>query len=216
MMKAVIFDFDGVLVDSEHANVGAAAQTFREFGHSLSDAQIKRVPGMSSKDYIPLFLRELGLPPELFENFNKKIWENYLALWDTDMVKPMPFAYEVVKMLGERGVVCSIATSNHMISIEKFINRFGFHDMFSRILTGEDVVNRKPHPEVYLTMKKQLGFADSEMIAVEDTGHGLASAKDAGLQCAVIPTPFSRHHDFSRADFILSSLRELPAIVFRG
>ncbi|MDO8600904.1 MAG: HAD family phosphatase [bacterium] len=214
MIKAVILDFDGTVVDSESVNVAAAIQTFQELGYPLSDAQKERVLGKSSKDFIPVFLQELGLLPELFENLYQKNWKNYLALWDTDMVKPMPFACEVIKALHDRGVVLSIATSNHHVSVEKFISRFGFHDTFRYILTGEDVVERKPHPEIYIAMQEKLALPAGDIIAVEDTGHGLASAKDAGLRCAVVPTSFSRGHDFSRADYILSSLQELPAIVF--
>lgn len=214
MIKAVIFDFDGILVDSEPVNIAAAVKTFQESGYPLSDAQKEQIPGKSSKDFIPLFLQDFGLASELFENLYQKNRKNYLALLDADIVAPMPFACDAVRMLRDSRVILSIATSNHKISVEKFIGRFGLYNIFRHILTGEDVVNRKPHPEIYLMMKKRLGFADSEIIAVEDTEYGLLSAKDAGLRCAVVPTDFSRHHDFSRADHILSSLQELPAIVF--
>lgn len=214
MIQAVIFDFDGVLVDSEPANVAAAVRTFREFGHPLSGAQQERIPGRSSKDFIPEFLRDFGLPPELFENLYAQNRETYFSLWDTDVVQPMPFACETVGVLHERGIALSIATSNHRMSVQKFISRFRLDNIFAHILTGEDVANRKPHPEIYQTMARKLQLPVEYIIAVEDTERGLISAKDAELRCAVIPNVFSRHHDFSRADYVLSSLRDLHAVVF--
>ncbi|TSC89299.1 MAG: haloacid dehalogenase superfamily protein, subfamily IA, variant 3 with third motif having DD or ED [Parcubacteria group bacterium Gr01-1014_3] len=213
MIKAVIFDLDGTLLDSERVNIGAAVKTFQELGHPLSREDQSWLAGRSSKDFIPVFLKKFGLSGDLFDSLFVKNHENYLELWDTDLAQLMPGVIGVLHFLLKQKKILSMATNNSWPIVERFLTRFCLKNVFTHITVGDDVEHRKPHPEIYMTAHKKLRLSAIEIIAVEDLATGLISAKEAGLPCAVVPTEWSKDQDFSRADYILSSLQELLSIV---
>lgn len=212
MIQGIIFDFDGVLVDSERVNIEAAIKTFKDIGKSLNTREIASIPGTSSIDFIPRFLRSRGID-DLIEY--KKLYEinleNYNTLW-SDIVTMYPSTKETIETLIDQGKKLAIATTNRREIVNIFFNKFGTRDVFSVVVTGEDVKKRKPDPEVYLTALERLGFPQEAVIAVEDTAIGLRAAKSAGIRCAVIPNEHSKDDNFSEADFALSSINDLLKI----
>ena len=213
MIKAVIFDFDGVLVDSEKANIEAAVATFKELELPLSEVEIQSIPGRSSVDFIPLFLENRNIADS---SVHRLVWEknkdNYDKIWD-EAVSLTPGVNQLISSLKENGKVLAIATTNRQVTVEKFFRKFGFRQSFSAIITGEDVTKRKPDPEVYLLVAQKLGVNTNEAIAVEDTEVGIKSAKAAGLKCIAVPNGYTKDDDFSEADYIASSIMEVSKFV---
>ena len=212
MIKGIIFDFDGILVHSENANIQAAIKTFDDIGLPLTDEERNSIPGRSSIDFIAEFLRARGddsvtSHEEVFM-CNK---ENYKSIWHT-AVAMFPHVKNTLEVLHTQNIVMGIATTNRLETIEMYFQNFGTRDYFSFIVTGEDVQKRKPDPEVYSLAIEKSGLTSEELIAVEDTHVGLTSAKRAGLRCAVIPNEYTLDHDFREADYILDSIGELLKI----
>jgi len=210
--KAFIFDFDGTLVESEHVNIAAARQAFESFGYRLLENDHSYVVGRSSADYIPILAEKYGIPVELAETIRKNQREAYQGLWD-EIATIMPDAKNTLEILKSRNKMLSLATTNRIHTVEKFINAFDLHGFFSLILTQEDVTHRKPHPEVYLLAKQRIALSEEEILVVEDSEVGVAAAKAAGLYCAAVPNQHTRSHDFSRADYVCGSLKEILKLV---
>lgn len=213
--EAVIFDLDGVLLLSEHVNVEAMVITMRLHGMPLTDEETAIIPGRSSMDVIPGFLKRRGVPESEHLAVVDENRDRYDRLWDT-RVELAPHADSVIKALRDRGIPLAIGTTNRRTVVEKFIKRFGFDGAFPVIVTGKDVARRKPDPEVYLLAQERIGVRKDKVLVVEDTELGIAAAKDANLSCAAIPSEFFRRQSFARADFVLSSLCELLQVVDSG
>lgn len=209
MIQGIIFDFDGVLIDSENANIQAAIKTFNDINKPLSITETDLIPGRSSLDFIPYFLRERGIDNSAE---HQKLYEtnraNYNMLWENVVTMPSGIQ-ETIETLFARGKKLAIATTNRQETVERFFKKFGMRNKFSIVITNENIKKRKPDPEIYLSAIKQLNFKEQNIIAIEDTATGLKAAKAAGIRCAVIPTKYSKNDDFSGADFIFSSIRDL-------
>jgi putative hydrolase of the HAD superfamily len=212
MIQGIIFDFDGVLVDSERANIEAAIKTFKDMGKPLSPSEIESIPGRSSMDFIPLFLKQRDIDDsgEHKKTYEKNI-ANYNTLWE-NVVTISEGLKQTLEALATQNKKLAIATTNRREIVEMFFKKSGMRDKFSIIVTSEDVKKRKPDPEVYESAIKQLQLPQQNVIAVEDTAIGLHAAKAAGIRCAVIPNEHTKNDDFSGADFILSSMLDLLKI----
>jgi HAD superfamily hydrolase (TIGR01509 family) len=209
MIQGIIFDFDGVLVDSEQVNIDAAIKTFQELGKPLTPQETASIPGISSMDFIPVFSKKRGIddPAE-----HQRLYEinraNYNMLWENVVTMP-DGAKDTIETLLSQNKKLAIATTNLLETVEMFLKKFGMHNIFSIIVTGENVKRRKPDPEVYLLAIEQLNLPKQNIVAVEDTTIGLRAAKGAGIRCVIIPSEHTKKDDFSGADFIFPSMRDL-------
>jgi HAD superfamily hydrolase (TIGR01509 family) len=210
---AVIFDLDETLTCSEHVNRDAVVETLhREVGISLTDEEIRMIPGRPSSETIAMFLEKKGFPKELAEKLLQKNRVRYDRIWDAK-VKLMPGADAVVRQLHRNGVLLAIGTTNRQSVVEKFVMRFDFHDIFTMIVSGKDVKRTKPDPEVYLIAAAGIGIPQQRILVVEDTEIGVCAAKAAGLACAAIPSEYSRGQNFTKANFVLSQLPDILSVI---
>lgn len=211
MIKAVIFDFDGVIADSEHVNIEGGVQAFKEIGHDLDDDDKQFIVARDSRAIVSHIMRSKGISAsedELVERYRQL----YDDLWETG-VRAMPAIQNTLHALEKKDLVFALATSNRRSRVESFLKQFELTGIFSIIVGGEKVAKKKPDPEVYLKTLEELGLPASVVLTVEDSSVGLRAAKAAGLRCAVIPNKHTAAHDFSSADFILKSPEELLDIV---
>lgn len=211
-IKAVIFDQDGVLLDSEVVNIEAVARAFAAFGHHLSTEDKLFVAGGNPRDYLPYLFQKLGISPRVQAEISKKRASIYYQLWE-ERARLMPHARKVVNRLKSQNFILALVSNSSKKMVTRFITKFNFLDIFILILTGEDVKKHKPDSEVYLLAKDRLGLEDKEILVVEDTSTGVTAAKEAGLFCVAIPGEFTKNQDFSQADLIISSLIELLDIL---
>ena len=183
-----------------------------EFQPDLIGVNIADVTYNFSKKLLNGINKKYGIPVELAETIRKNQREAYQGLWD-EIATIMPDAKNTLEILKSRNKMLSLATTNRIHTVEKFINAFDLHGFFSLILTQEDVTHRKPHPEVYLLAKQRIALSEEEILVVEDSEVGVAAAKAAGLYCAAVPNQHTRSHDFSRADYVCGSLKEILKLV---
>ena len=211
MINAIIFDFDGVLADSEHINIEVGVRVFREIGHELNDEERKYIAGKHSKDTVPYLIKLRGINIEE-EVIVERYQELYNEFWGKGILA-MPAIKETLHSLKKKGIVLAIATNNRKARVDIFIDRFELENLFSMVVGNEGISKRKPDPEVYLKAVEKLGLSSDVILAVEDSNVGLRAAKAAGLRCAVIPNEYTVEHDFSSADFVLKSLHDLLDLV---
>jgi HAD superfamily hydrolase (TIGR01509 family) len=211
MFKAVIFDFDGVLVDSEAINIEAITSALAELDMPLTSEEITMIPGRSSSDIVPALLRARGIHPSQDHPTIEHVRRHYDAVW-ASKVRMMPYARSVVSGLFNSDTKLAIASTNRAAVIARFFSSFDFGRFFECVVSGEMVRKKKPDPEAYLLAAQKLGLPKECILAVEDTEPGVGAAKAAGLICAAIPNQYSASHDFSKADFLVSSLNDIPSL----
>lgn len=212
MIKAVIFDLDGVLLDSEIVNIQAAVKSFKETGYELSKEEQEYVVGRHPLDFVPYISSRHSIPIETQKQIIALQPDNYYSIWDTS-VKLMPDVKYVLTSLKKKGITLVLATSSSRQSVKKFLKRFEFEKIFSLILTKEDITHRKPNPEIYILAKKKLKLPANEILVVEDTQIGVESAKGAKLICIAIPNKYTMHQDFSKADYMFTTLKQITNLI---
>ena len=208
MIKAVIFDMDGVLRNTPEFDIKVVENAFKDLGLEINDKVRKLAVGRNPRDYIPMLLNEydFNFNPVEFKKLTHKHFTHFL---DKEM-KLMPFVRETFEMLKKNNLKIAIATSaSPRGAYQFFIDKFNFPNTFDVITTFDDCKERKPNPEVYLTSLRKLNLKAEECIVIEDTQIGLEAAKAAGIKCVVVPNEFTKDLDFTKADVIINSLKEL-------
>lgn len=206
------FDLDGVLIDSETLAIQIMVESFQKVGVELSKAEKNYIHGRHPIDYIPYLGKKHGISLAMQKKIDKLRHENYYALWD-GAVTLMSDVRNVMSYLKSRKIIIVLATSSSVSAVNKFLNKFHFSNTFSLIITKDDVTKRKPDPQIYNLVKKKINLKEEEILVVEDTQIGVESAKAAGLICAAIPNEYTKNQDFSKADYILKSLKELHKLL---
>jgi len=209
-LKAVVFDRDGVLTDTEIIHVKSAKKAFDEFGITLSEEDEKRIIARNPIDYLPELQEKYELSDELIERIHsreKKIFTNLFK----QLGKLSPGAKELINFLKNNGIKLVLATSSGKSNI-LFLNMFNLNNIFDFMLTENDVIKRKPNPEIYIKAKKMLGFNDDEIIVIEDSEVGVEAAKSAGLKCIALKNEFTKHKN-SKADYVVNDLYEAKKII---
>ena len=213
MIEAVVFDLDGVLVDSEPVWEQVRRQVVAEHGgHWAADAQ-QRLMGMSTGEWARYLSQDLsvGLPPERVAEL---VVERMAASY-TDHLPLMPGAVEAVRRLAARWPL-GLASSSPPSLIETVLDTASLRSSFLATMSTEQVSRGKPAPDIYLAVAARLGRQPERCAAVEDSSNGLRSAAAAGLHVIAIPHPkYPPAPDaLEKASVVLSSLTELtPATI---
>lgn len=206
---AILWDNDGVLVDTEVLYYEANRQVLAGVGVALTVAMFRE---LYLKDTIGGWHLAHGLSAEEIEA--KRLERNrvYGELLRTRSFA-VPGAAEVLQALSGR-VAMGVVTSSRRDHFDLIHARTGFGRFFDLVVSCDDVQRTKPDPEPYLRALALSGRNPGECVAIEDSERGLAAAKAAGLECWVIPTELSRDGDFGTADRVLHDIGQVPGLLF--
>jgi HAD superfamily hydrolase (TIGR01509 family) len=210
-MKAVLFDMDGVLTDSEHFICQAAMEMFREKGLTVKPDDFKPFTGMGENRYIGGVAEKYGLKVDINE-----VKERTYAIYDK-MVKgklsPLKGVNEFIGRCRKKGLKLALATSADRIKMEINLREIGLDgSTFDAIVTGLDVVNKKPAPDIYLKAAEMLNINPGDCLVVEDAVSGIKAGKRAGCRCLAVTTSFGKN-ELTEADWICDSLAVVPESV---
>ena len=212
MIRAVVFDLDGVIVDSEQVWVEVRKEYVRGLGLEYPAEATRAMMGMSSPEWSGYLAGSLGVPGTPAE-INDAIVERMLVRYGT--APPLiPGAVEAVRRMAERWPL-GIASSSNPELIEAVVRAAGIEDVVQVALSSEHVGRGKPAPDVYLEAVRLLGVAPAAAAAIEDSEPGLRSAKAAGLRVIAVPNlHFPPHAEaLALADVVLATIDELTAEV---
>ncbi len=207
--EAVVFDLDGVLIDSEHLWDEVRESLARERGGRWHPGAQRDMMGMSSPEWSRYMHERIGLrePPE---EINRLVVERMLARY-AQGPPWLPGALEAVRRLARRFVLGLASSSNRPV-IDLVLAEGGIAPLFRATVSSEEVAAGKPSPDVYLEAARRLGVAPSRCTAVEDSHNGIRAAKAAGMRCVAIPNRrFPPGEALAEADRVLGSLDELTA-----
>jgi HAD superfamily hydrolase (TIGR01509 family) len=216
VIDAVVFDLDGVLIESEQVWDAAREQLTGELGGRWHDRAQRDMMGMSSLEWSRYMHDDLGisLPPE---EINDEVVRRMLALY-REHLPLLPGARAAVERLAERWPL-AVASSSNLPLIELVLDLAGIRDRFRTVVSSEEVPHGKPAPDVYLEAARRLGVAPTGCAAIEDSENGLRAAAAAGMRVVAIPNrefPPSEEA-LALADVALTSLAELtPTAIDTG
>lgn len=202
---AVIFDMDGLLVDTERLQFGASDRVLQDLrGVTLPREVMVSLVGLRSDQCWQRMkeMYDLSEPVEDLEAAQAR----YYAPMLREQSEAMPGARELITTLHAEGYPLGIASSSPLWQIDAVIERLDIRGVLGAVASGEEVAHGKPAPDVYLLAAERLGADPARTVALEDSGPGTQSAKAAGMYVIAVPTPETASHSFDAADLILPSL----------
>jgi HAD superfamily hydrolase (TIGR01509 family) len=208
---AVVFDMDGVLVDSEPMHLEAMRRVLLPYGVAYTDRENEAFFGFTDPEVFRILKRRYGLAPDELE-LTRRRTELLVQLTRKGTV-PMDGVPDVPRALRGRGYRLAIASSSALGVIRATVEALGITSLFEALVSGADVGRGKPAPDVFVETARRLGLPPRACLVVEDSRNGLLAAKAAGMACATIPCPATRHEDFAEADFRLGALPDLLSIL---
>jgi HAD superfamily hydrolase (TIGR01509 family) len=208
VIEAVVFDLDGVLLDSEQVWDAAREQLAKERGGAWHDRAQRDMMGMSSREWARYMHETIGLP-EPPEEINHEVVQRLSASYRRNL-PVIEGARETVERLAARWPL-GLASSSNRELIDLALDLLGLSPLFRATVSSEEVARGKPAPDVYLEAARRLGVLPSRCAAIEDSHSGIRSAKPAGMRVVAIPNPsFPPDPDaLAEADVVLDSLAEL-------
>ena len=202
-IAAVIWDMDGVLADTAPHHLLAWQETFAKRGINFTEADFKRGFGIRNDAIIKNTLGEQVTEAEI-ETIAREKEATFRRIIGKD-VKPLPGALELLQALDERGVKMAIASSTTIENIRLIIGSLGIKKYFKAVVTGHDVTEGKPSPQVFLLAAKRLGAEPRNCIVFEDAVAGVKAAKSAGMYCVAVSNTHPREK-LTEADLIVETL----------
>jgi HAD superfamily hydrolase (TIGR01509 family) len=218
LTRALIFDFDGLLVDTETPLFMAWEQIYRDHGYALPRGLwLTIVGGDGGAGFDPARYLEAQTGLKLNPADLDQLERRYYGAFARDQ-HFQPGVESLVASARQLGLALGIASSSPRAWVMEHLARVGSQDVWDVIVGREDVGLVKPDPALYRLACARLAVQPGEAIAFEDSQNGLAAAQAAGLRCVVVPNPMTTGSDFTRADILVDSLTEvsLVAIMARG
>ncbi len=211
MIKAIIFDMDGVLIDSETYYFKCFLEMMKNDGKEVDVEDFKKIVGKSHNDSLAMvgeYYDENFDGEEFLKKFDKTYREKGFNYKDI----LFPYVTPLLNELKNRGYRLAVASSSYKKVIETALNECEIKDYFEVISSGEDFEESKPNPEIYLTTAKKLGLNPEECLAVEDSSYGIKAAKLAGMK-VVAKKDYEFNINQDRADFILNDLAGIIGVL---
>jgi HAD superfamily hydrolase (TIGR01509 family) len=215
VIAAVVFDMDGVIVDSEQVWDAVREGYVREVGGTYTASATRDMMGMSSVEWSRYMADRLGVPGTP-EEINAAIVERMLERYG-EAPPLIPGAVEAVRRCAERWPL-AVASSSNPELIEVVLDVAGLHDVIPVVVSSQEVARGKPAPDVYLEAARRLGVEPQLCAAVEDSHNGIRSAKAAGMRVVAIPNPHFPPDEtaLAQADVVLHSIDELTPEAIEG
>jgi putative hydrolase of the HAD superfamily len=211
-VKAVVFDKDGVLADSESINLRTAFEVFLAHGYELGPDDEPAIVGKHPIDYVPVLARRVGMS----EAEQRRVIDEqdvvYNRIW-REQGRLIEGAREALEAVRRRRLGVGLASSSSRREVDDFVDRFELGAFFDVTLSLDDVARAKPDPEIYVLAARRLGVPASEMLVIEDSEHGIRSAQAAGAVCVAVSTPHVRPERIRMADVHIGSIGELSAVL---
>lgn len=214
-MRAVIFDMDGVLVDSEPLWRQAEQLVFAEVGIQLTDADCEQTMGMRTDEVIRFWYRESPWDGPTPTEVEARLEDRMRQLL-VERATPMPGVERSISMIRTEGLALGLATSSTPVLIDAVLTTIGMTEVFAVTHSAVEEALGKPHPAVFLATARRLGVEPAACVAIEDSAAGVRSAKAAGMRViAVPPAHLFDQPAYDDADHKLHSLEDLTPEMLR-
>lgn len=211
MIKAILFDLDGLMVDSEPHSIASWQAVLAKRGVQFDQSALDSVLGQRVVETASTAIRLFHLP-ERPEDLAQEKAEYQIAHLNGN-VRPMPGLIELLDWVDQSGLKKAVASSGLRRYIDAVLATTHVHDRFDVIISADDVINGKPAPDVFLAAARALNVLPENCLVLEDAPFGVQAAKAAGMMCFAVPNAHSHALDLSLADRVVASLSEVKSIL---
>ncbi len=208
MIKAFIFDMDGVIIDSEPLHFESDRMVMKDFGIELSDEELNRYVGVDNTQmWLELkdkYKIDVSVDDLLFRQHSNKV-----ELLKTRELKPINGIPELISRLIDNNIAIALASSSSMKFIRFVLDKLVITNYFDVVVSGEHVERSKPEPDIFLRAAQLLNVSPGSCVVLEDSEHGVNAAKRAGMKCIGFLNPNSGSQNLFNADKVVITLEEL-------
>ena len=217
-LEAVVFDFDGLIIDSEWVIYESAAAAFAAHGHDLPVEAWATVVGTRERDDRAEWEKLCASLGIVFDVADFTAAYEAQDRSNRDTLPALPGVVELLDALAAAHVPVAIASSSSCAWLQRHVGRLGIDHHFRGVLVGADLVGGvgKPAPDVYLRACADLGADPRRAVALEDSEHGITAARAAGMATVAVPSVVTRAHDFTHADLVVASLLDVGVADLAG
>ena len=211
MLKAVIFDVDGTLLDTERIYMKAWKEAAAELGYVMTDEILRKTRAVNTKDAARIFETEIGngFSYQQARPIRVRIAEEIIKR-ESPILKPG--VTELLDFLKQKGIRLSVASSTNLQGTKEHLAESEILDWFEVVVGGDMVVNGKPHPDIFLKAAELLHVEPQECMVVEDSPAGIRAACAAGIKAVLVPDQATITEEIiAMSDVVLNSLLEMPA-----
>ena len=208
MLKAIIFDMDGVLINSVNYNWKSFNIAIKDSGIQLSNEDIKRGIGISIKDKLRLWKKDYGIKDYDPEEFSRKVGEIELELMKKDLHLNKALN-KLLREAKEKQIKLALATLSLRWRVDKILGLLKIKDVFDEIVTAEDVENHKPSPDIFLKAAEQMNENPQDCVVFEDALSGIEGAIRANMKVVAVKTGFFSEQELKDADMIINDFSEI-------
>lgn len=203
-MKAIIFDFDGTIIDTETAWYNVFRDAYARYGVDLSLETYSKCLGTSLQSFNPYTYLSTHHHVKLdLAAFQTSIQQSHAQLMEKEAMRPG--ILKLLQQAKEAGLRIGLASSSNRQWVDKFVDSLGIRDYFECFCTADTVKQVKPDPELYLQALEQLGVHANEAMAIEDSPNGARAAVVAGLHTVVIPNTITKRLSFDQGHYTIDS-----------
>lgn len=205
-MQAIVFDFDGLILDTEWPAYITVAEVFQAHGREMTlQRWQQRIGRGDNGPWTDLLVAEVGDLDTAAIDRERRRRKNSL----TEAQPVQPGVHAVLDAASQMNLVAGVASSSPMSWVAPHLERLGLLSRFHTVITRDHVERAKPWPDLFLRACGDMGADPARSLAFEDSVHGVASAKEAGMFCVAVPNRVTAGGDFSQADLVLDSLADL-------
>ncbi len=206
-LQAVIFDMDGVIIDSEKLWFKVGESLLSKYGIDYTEEMRRKIMGMGSIETMELIKRTYSIKDSISSLLEQR---NHIVLevFNNSIVPLIPTAIDFIKMVSRNGYKIAIASSSPQELINLVVNRLELAGYFSAIVSGDKVSRGKPYPDIYLLTARELKVDNKRCLVLEDSPNGVKAAKNAGMKCIGITTNASKE-ELKEADLSINSFADL-------
>lgn len=209
MLKAVLFDMDGVIVNTEPLHQKSYSLMFDDVNIDVPDALYTTFTGQSTRAICEMLIEHFKLPLGVETLVDIKRYHFKYLFENDDELDLLPGVLDLIKDYYNNGLTLVLASSASMENINNIFDRFNLNDYFVAKLSGADLKASKPHPEIFENAAQAAGFDRDECLVIEDSTNGIKAAKDAGIFCVGYDSLHSHDQDYSLADLVVSDFKEI-------
>lgn len=205
MLKAIVFDMDGVIVDSEPLHKKVQQTLLARYGIEPTEEELQNYVGLGIKPLLERHIQKYHLPVAL-EDLHLLYLETLFQIFTNGELIPIPGAVELIRQGKNAGLKLGIASSSPLKLIHLILNRLQIIQHFDSIVSGDQVEKGKPDPEIFLESAKRLHCEPFECVVIEDSTNGIIAAKKAHMKCVAFISPNTKGQKFDLADWIVDDL----------
>jgi HAD superfamily hydrolase (TIGR01509 family) len=215
MIQTVIFDMDGVIVDTEPVHRYAYYKQFEELDIEVTEAMYTSFTGFSTRNTFQTLKEQFQLTHEVEDLIQRKR-NIFNDAFDTkEDLELLDGVRTLIEDLHQNGIQLILASSASKVTIDRVFTRFGLHDFFTHIVSGEDFPKSKPHPAIFEHAASLSTAPKENCIVIEDSTNGVRAAKAAGIFCVGYVSEHSKDQHLDEADLVINHFKELTAEVIR-